>query len=164
MERVTPDSVFDWVGVDYAGPVYVKYGHTRKSTVIKYYICLFVSLSAKTVHLALMALQHFWDSLLSEALIWSDHGSNFVGAARELKELAEFLGQQKVQGLISNFCICPNIQWKFIPDHLLHFGGLWEAAVKSSKNHLKRVIGGVKLTSKEFTTVLVQIEACLKFM
>ena len=45
MERVTPDSVFDRVGVDYAGPVYVKYGYTRKPTVIKSYICLFVSLS-----------------------------------------------------------------------------------------------------------------------
>ena len=45
MERATPDSVFDRVGVDYTGPVYVKYGFTRKPTVIKSYICLFVSLS-----------------------------------------------------------------------------------------------------------------------
>ena len=94
-------------------------------------------------------------------LIWSDHGSNFVGAARELKELAEFLGQQREQGLISDFCTCQNIQWKFIPEHSPHFGGLWEAAVKSAKTHLKRVVGEVKLTFKEFATVLAQIEACL---
>ena len=37
MERVTPASVFSRVGVDYAGPVLVKYGHVRKPTVIKTY-------------------------------------------------------------------------------------------------------------------------------
>ena len=29
------------------------------------------------------------------------------------------------------------------------------------KLHLKRIVGGVKLTFKEFTTILSQIEACL---
>ena len=42
-ERVTPDIVFENVGVDYAGPIYNKYGHVRKPTVIKTYICIFVS-------------------------------------------------------------------------------------------------------------------------
>ena len=171
MERVTPDSVFDRVGVDYAGPVYVKYGYTRKPTVIKSYICLFVSLSVKAVHLELVSdlstdafiasLRRFTARRDKPTLIWSDHGSNFVGAARELKELAEFLGQQQVQGLISDFCTCQNIQWKFIPEHSPHFGGLWEAAVKSAKTHLKRVVGEVKLTFEELATVLAQIEACL---
>ena len=34
MERVTPDSVFERTGIDYAGPLYIKYGHTRKPTII----------------------------------------------------------------------------------------------------------------------------------
>ena len=42
MERVTPDLVFENVGVDYAGPVYVKYGHVRKPTVVKAYIVCFL--------------------------------------------------------------------------------------------------------------------------
>ena len=53
MERVTPDIVFNKVGIDYAGLVLVKYGMTRKPTILKAYICVFVSLSVKAVHLSL---------------------------------------------------------------------------------------------------------------
>ena len=42
-----------------------------------------------------------------------------------------------------------------------HFGGLWEAAVKSFKVHLRRVIGEARLTYDELTTKLAQVEACL---
>ena len=34
MEHVTPDSVFDRVGIDYADPVYLKYGSIPKPTVV----------------------------------------------------------------------------------------------------------------------------------
>ena len=47
VERLTPGSVFDNVGVDYAGPVYIKYGFVCKPTIIKAYVCIFVSLSVK---------------------------------------------------------------------------------------------------------------------
>ncbi|XP_076298044.1 uncharacterized protein LOC143217542 [Lasioglossum baleicum] len=40
-------------------------------------------------------------------------------------------------------------------------GGLWEAAVKSMKAHLRRVIGESTLTFEEMTTLLCRIEACL---
>ena len=40
IERITPDSVFSKVDVDYAGPVYIKHGHVRKPVVVKAYICV----------------------------------------------------------------------------------------------------------------------------
>lgn len=49
----------------------------------------------------------------------------------------------------------------FNPPISPHFGGLWEAGVKSIKYHLKRIIGESTLTFEEITTVLSQIEACL---
>ena len=78
--------------------------------------------------------------------MWSDHGTNFIGAARELNEFITFFQNQRTQGIISEFCAMQNITWKFIPECTPHFGGLWEAAVKVMKTHLRRVIRDMKLT------------------
>ena len=52
-------------------------------------------------------------------------------------------------------------RWHFIPPGAPHQGGLWEAAVKAAKHHLKRVIGDSTLTYKELSTLITQVEACL---
>ena len=46
-ECVTPDSIFDRVGIDYAGPVLIKLAHVRKPTIVKAYVCVFVALSSQ---------------------------------------------------------------------------------------------------------------------
>ncbi|CAB0042201.1 unnamed protein product [Trichogramma brassicae] len=51
--------------------------------------------------------------------------------------------------------------WRFIPSRAPHFGGLWEAAVRSFKTHLKRTLGPRRLIYEEFCTVLVGIETVL---
>ena len=170
-ERVTPDLVFNNVGLDYAGPLLLKLSSTRKPKVVKAYVCIFVSLSVKAVHLELVSnltteafiacLRRFVSRRGKPVVLWSDHGKNFVGANRELAELASFLELSKTQQTISEFCSTQCIQWKFIPPHAPHFGGLWESAVKSFKTHLHRVSRNVKLTFEEMVTVLTQIEACL---
>ena len=107
IERITPGLVFDTVGVDYAGPVLIKYGRVRKPTVIKAYICVFVSLTVKAVHLELVtdlttdsfiaSLRRFIAHRGNPSLIWSDHGTNFIGAAHEIKDFYKFLQGQKTQ-------------------------------------------------------------------
>ncbi|GFS81544.1 integrase catalytic domain-containing protein [Trichonephila clavipes] len=42
-----------------------------------------------------------------------------------------------------------------------HMCGLWEAGIKSTKYHLKRVVGETKLTCEEFETFVTKIDACL---
>ena len=171
IERITPGAVFEKVGVDYAGPLQVKLGRVRKPVLVKAYICVFVSLSVKSVHLEavsdltseafIAALRRFIARRGYPTLIWSDNGTNFVGANHEIKELHDFLSEQKTKKTVSEFCTSHKIEWRFIPEHSPHFGGLWEAAVKSAKKHLKRIVGTVRLTFEELTTVLTQIEACL---
>ena len=171
VERVTAGSVFTRVGVNYAGPFQIKYGYVKKPTILKAYICLFVCLAVKAVHLELVsdltteafiaALRRFTARRGHPSLIWSDHGTNFVGVNRELKELNTFLSHQVTQGTTSEFCSTQNIQWKYIPERSPHFGGIWESAVKSVKNHLNRVISSFKLTFEEFSIILTQEEACL---
>ena len=72
-----------------------------------------------------------------------------------------FLKEQVTQKAVSEFCSAHYIEWRFIPKHSPHFGGIWEAVVKSFKMRLKRVVGDVKLTYEEAITVLTQIESCL---
>ena len=55
IERVTPGMIFEKVGIDYAGPIHVQYGYKRKPTIVKTYICVFVSLTIKAVHLELVS-------------------------------------------------------------------------------------------------------------
>ena len=140
LDRVTPGIVFERVGLDYAGPINIKYGHVRKPVVVKAYISVFVSLSVKAVHLEVVsdlstdafiaALRHFVARRGKPTHIWSDHGSNFVGADRELREMYQFMKQERAKTVISKFCSTQGICWNFIPERAPHFGGIWEAAVK----------------------------------
>ena len=82
-------------------------------------LCWFVSRRGKPTH------------------IWSDHGSNFVGADRELQEMYQFMSQEKTKAVVSEFCSMQGITWNFIPERAPNFGVLWEAAVKSMKKHLR---------------------------
>jgi len=48
-----------------------------------------------------------------------------------------------------------------LPPASPHFGGLWEAGVKSVKHHLKRCIGYHTLTFEEMSMLLCRIKTCL---
>lgn len=53
------------------------------------------------------------------------------------------------------------MSWHFIPPAAPHFEGLWEAAVRSVKHHLKRCVGAHTITFEEMSTLLCRIESCL---
>lgn len=165
-ERLEVGFPFIRCGVDYAGPVHLLNRKGRGARIIKGYICLFVCFITRAIHLELvsglstqdyiLALKRFISRRGKPAEIFSDNGKNFVGAEKEfLHELNKNVNK------ISDFASDIGISFRFIPPYAPHFGGLWEAGIKSCKFHLKRVIGNANLTYEELSTVLIQIEAVL---
>ena len=90
--------------------------------------------------------------------IHSDCGANLKGADMELHQaFHKCLKNSKFQNLL----VEDRIEWQFIPPAAPHFGGLWEAGVRSVKTHLKRILQGKTPTYEKLTTLLAQIEAVL---
>ena len=165
-QRVEPSRPFSRVGLDYAGPFHIKASQGRGRKSFKGFVALFVCLSSKAVHLELVgdlttkaflgALSRFPSRRGSPTEIWSDNATTFHGADRELRKM---LREAEIQwDGVARTLANEGIQWRFIPPGAPHFGGLWEAAVKSAKSHLKRIVGLHTLTFEEFSTLLTEIE------
>ena len=90
--------------------------------------------------------------------IFRDKATNFVGACNELRNLLQFVKTEKAK----NFVAANKCKWNFISVSSPHFGGLWEAGVKSAKTHLRKIVGSTPLSLEELNTMCCQIEACLK--
>ncbi|XP_066152747.1 uncharacterized protein [Euwallacea fornicatus] len=144
--HVTVGSVFSIVGVDYMGPLNIRDKKGRGSRLPKCYVSVFICFVTKALHLELMsdlssesfllAFRRFVARRGRPSHVYSDNGTNFVGANRKLAELGHFL--IKESGDLSNSYAREGMHWHFIPAQSPHFGGLWEAGVKSVKHHLKR--------------------------
>lgn len=157
--RISQIKSFSETGIDYCGPFKIKLNKGRGAKTIKCYICLFVCFATKAIHLELAsdlstesflaALRRFIARRGRCSHLYSDCGTNFVGAEKYLRQLFENAAKEE------------GIQWHFNPPSAPHFGGLWEAGVKSVKTHLSRVIGEQILTYEELYTVIVQIESLL---
>ncbi|XP_071580995.1 uncharacterized protein [Temnothorax nylanderi] len=169
--RVTVSRPFSHCGVDYAGPVMVKEGKRRNARFHKAYIAIFVCFSTKAVHIELVsdltsesflsALRRFMSQRGKPACMYSDNGTTFVGAHKQIKEFYDLINDSQVRSDINQFVREQETSWSFIPPNAPHFGGLWEAAVKSAKYHMARIIGQAHLTFEEMQTVLCEVEAIL---
>ena len=91
--------------------------------------------------------------------LYSDCGTNFVGADRELKTL--FRQVHEENSSLYNSVVNDGTQWIFNPPAAPHMGGKWEAVVKSIKFHLRMTIGNTLLTFEASATLLTQIEGLL---
>lgn len=164
INRTTPSRPFSAVGIDYAGPVTTRFNLGRAPKLTKAWIAVFVCLATRAIHLELVSsasTAHFLAALkrmiarrgmISE--IVSDNGTNFVGANNFLQDLTK--RQEEFQNIAERKF---QIKWKFVSPAALHHGGIYEAAVKSVKHHLTRIIGETTLTFEEYQTILTQVES-----
>ena len=93
--RVTSTRCFLHSAVDYAGPYSVKFTHGRGGKSTKAYICSFICMSTGAMHIELAGdlssiafiavFKRFTNRREYCHHIYSDNGTNFVGAAKELR-------------------------------------------------------------------------------
>ncbi|GFX88857.1 integrase catalytic domain-containing protein [Trichonephila clavipes] len=159
--RVSIARVFSKVGLDFCGPFHIKLISSKAKKVYKCYICIFVCFVVKAIHLEIVSnlsteafigsLKRFISRRGRPSDIFSDNGTNFVGANTEFRKILKGLIKKESSEKFEDFLASESIQWHFNPPATPHFGGLWEAGVKSLKNHLKRVVGNnIFLLMKNF--------------
>lgn len=167
--RTQANKPFAFVGCDFAGPFNLKVSDRRNAAFTKGYIALFICLTTTAIHLEVA------DSLSSNEFVsvfedfiarrgipiefHSDNGTNFIGAKREIDELYDQLFNQNNE--VTMLFARKRITFKNIPARASHMGGIWERSVGLVKSHLYRLLGDVKLTGRQFSRVLHQIEAAI---
>ncbi|XP_041450115.1 uncharacterized protein LOC121404526 [Drosophila obscura] len=167
-ERLEGSRAFEVTGVDYCGPFFYR-SEIRTRPPIKCYISVFICFTSKAIHMELVkdlttasflgALKRFTSTRGRPSHIWSENATNFVGAKNELLELKKLFLSDSHMKEVHESCLADTIDWHFIPPRSPHFGGLWEAAVKSAKYHLYRSVGPSILSFDELRTLICQIAA-----
>ncbi|XP_076384686.1 uncharacterized protein LOC143263817 [Megalopta genalis] len=144
LDRIRDAAVFEIVGVDFAGPVYLKGGQ-------KAWICVFTCAIYRAMHLELvtslstpsflMALRRHISRRGRPRIIYSDNGTNFEEVAR--------------------VAATKQIEWKFNPPTAAWWGGFWERLIGILKRLLRRTLRKSCLTYEEMLTTLLDCEAII---
>ncbi|XP_063972056.1 uncharacterized protein LOC135159923 [Diachasmimorpha longicaudata] len=135
--RLMSGRAFSNTGVDYAGPVSIKTWRGRGHKIQKSWLMIFVCMAPSALHLEavtdytadgfITAYQRFVSRRGYCRHLYSDCGTNFIGADKELNKFSA--GAKEFQHL-SAVCLKNGTCWTFNPPGASHFGGKWEAAVK----------------------------------
>lgn len=166
-ERLSEVRPFAYTGVDYFGPIKLKRYIGNNRSIDTGYVAVFVCMTTKMVHLECVS------NLTTERFIWaltrlssiygtpirmfSDNAKNFKGAANELGDVLESWKSSEMKSHLQ----MEAIQWKFTIPRAPFRGGIWEAAVKSVKYHMKRILNGQTLTFERYQTILLGAAAVL---
>lgn len=154
---------FSSTAVDYFGPIEVKIGRS----VCKRWGCLFTCLSSRAVHLEVAtslsasafinAFHRFVSRRSRPTNMWSDNGTNFTAAEKELKENLIKLNKQHVE----NEMLKQNINWHWNPPSAPHMGGVFERLIRVVKNVMNGICNEQSLTDETLATLLCRVEEIL---
>ena len=151
------------MGVDYFGPLLVKQGRSH----VKRYGCLFTCFSVRAVHIEIdhsleadsfiCAYQRFVSRRGKPKEIFSDNGTNFKGAERELREALERWNQDKINDRLRQ----DEVQWHFNPPEASHQGGVWERMIRSVRKILRSLLSEQLVNDETLLTLMAEVERIL---
>ena len=164
--RVQQSLVFQFTGIDYAGPLYVRDQTNQTSS--KMYICLFTCAVVRAIHLELVedqttdAFHRTFRRFISRRgvpeCIISDNAKTFKAGAQELQTIkTQILGTGSSQQFLAHH----NITWKFITERAPWWGGFYKRLIGLMKRCLKKTLGKACLNMIELNTILTEVEAVL---
>ena len=146
--RVQGNKVFGSVGIDFAGPLFIRGG-------CKVWVVLYTCAVFRAIHLDIvfslssdafiLSFRRFCSLFGRPDVIYTDNGTNFVGAHNSLQ-------RSHLHGFLSS----RRITWRFIPPTAAWWGGWWERLVRSLKELLRRTLGRTSLDSEELRTILAE--------
>ena len=159
------EKAFTHTGVDYFGPFYMKRGRS----LAKKYGVVFTCLAIRAVHIEiadilstdsfLCALRRFIARRGDVRSLRSDQGTNFVGAAKELRQEVAKLKQHEDR--IQEAALHLRIEWRFNPPHASHFGGVWERQIRTIRKILNSLLTQQSFTEETLQTLLCEVEAIM---
>ena len=169
VHRLTPFMpAFAYTGVDLFGPVTVAMGG-RGRRHEKRWVCLFTCLMTRAVHLEVSTGLSLEDFLLcfsrfkslrgKPVVVYSDNGTNFVAANKELKEAFKELRQRYNE--LETSMACEDIVWHFSPPHGPHFGGVWKRLVQTCKKTIRVKLCNHLVTEPVLLTVVAEVASLI---
>lgn len=151
---------FNKVGVDYFGPFYTKCLRSQ----VKRYGVIFTCMASRAVHIEMAysldvssfinCLKRFISRRGLVSTIFSDRGTNFVGAEKELNTLLSNIDSKTLK----DYCLKNNIEWKFNPPNASNFGGVWERLIKEIRKILNGIIKEQTLSDDYLITLFCEVE------
>ena len=160
--RLKPSPPFSSTMVDLFGPYSIR-GEVQKRVTGKAYGVIFTDMVMRAVHIEavfgydtdsfLMALSRFGNLRGYPSYMYSDPGSQLVGADKELQEAWCNIDQPAIK----RKCAENGMEWIFGPADSPWYQGAVESLIKGVKRSLKISIGNKRLSLPEFLTALTEI-------
>uniref|UniRef100_A0A182W8E0 Integrase catalytic domain-containing protein n=1 Tax=Anopheles minimus TaxID=112268 RepID=A0A182W8E0_9DIPT len=102
----------------------------------------------------ILAIRNFIARRGQPRTLYSDRGTNFVGAKNELENIRSRIDSEKImREFITN-----DTEWVLIPPLSPHMGGSWERQIRTVKKNLLAVATLKKLSDETLLNFLIEVE------
>ncbi|XP_062538119.1 uncharacterized protein LOC134206418 [Armigeres subalbatus] len=151
---------FTHTGLDFFGPYEVAVGRRVEKRWGMLATCLTIrAIHIEVVHTlstdsCIMAIRNFIARRGTPRMIYTDRGTNFIGASRQMKEAAQAVNTDEV---MKEF-ITSDTNWSFNPPLAPHMGGSWERLIGSVKRNLQAIKPPRNPKDEVLRNLLIEVE------